>query len=220
MMNESQNKLNLLSRMSGSQRSLPPSLCSSTTSISTVPSVGSMAKIQRRRAGVSRKVMMPSKNDAIEGGKKIRRTVKRRYAITKYSQIPIRSMRSLRKYETENTVIAEHYVDEPPSLHDYHAVVFKEDNSIDREFEGSQQFLAILNMYYEESYQNARSNTHRSIIRSTILSDVKSHNFSFMKKSSSQRGRFFTVETDYLLSRIEEIFSLEDRSKSSHAYSA
>ncbi len=178
--------------------------------------------MRRRNAGACGTTIMASKNASVEGGKTIKRTVSRRYAITKYSQIPIRSMKSLRKYVRESRPVeSENYIENPPSTEDYDSVVFDEDDSIDMSYEGSQEFLAILNMYVNEQvYQSTKSETHRSIIRSTILNDIKNQGFRFMKKSSLHHGRFFLVDGLYLLSIVKRRLAMAHQKKPDHAHSA
>eukprot|EP01083_Nonionella_stella_P014296 40183_1 len=199
--NQKSYDINTLSTSTGSKDSLTNESSSTLLSL-----LRSHQKMHRRRAGVSRKYEFPSKCSTIEEPK--RRRIKRRYAITKYSQIPQHSMKALRSLVDDDDVVEAEsvttsYINKPINHFDK-VIVFDENDNLQVEYEGSQHFLALIRAYYEESYQEAFSDAHKSIIRSSIFQEIQDQGYTFIKKSVLNPGTFFTVEDIYALVKIKQ----------------
>lgn len=138
----------------------------------------------RRGAVVSHSVRYKSKSERIELNKSTKRKVVRRYAITKYSRIPLNFIKSLRKTtfndHDDDESIGDEYIPRP-SLNNNKVIVFDENDEIDLNYKGSSSFITIVRMYYREKYNYAETDTHRSIIRSAILDELKGRRYNFIK---------------------------------------
>merc|ERR1739844_475937 len=81
-------------------------------------------------------------------------------------------------------------------------IMFDEKDHLDKRSAEGIHFLALLNIYRRDMYKHADSDTHRSIVRSTILEEIKSQGYTFGKTSSSLEGRVVLVDDMYALNRI------------------
>ncbi len=189
--------------------------------------------MKRRLEGVSRRHIITChtnirKDFEIEGGKSLKRRAMRRYAITKYSQIPLNYMKSLRKKvdsvddnryfekQTSETFQADDNDDEQQLK----LVVFGLQDRLDTEKPGSQYFLNLISMYYSEKYQFADSDTHRSILRSIVLDEMKANGYKFVMKDLLRPNHYYVLDDLHVIKLIQAQFSLEKLKKAYYANSA
>ena len=198
-----------------------PSLMSSIVSHSTA-SVSSGQRMKRRRAGVSHDITRYSKHKEIEGGKSLKRRAVRRYAITKYSQLPLNYMKSLRKTVEleEDQPVLDSNESERLSPEDDRLIVFDLQDKLDHQAPGSVQFLSLIGLHYKEKYQYAESDTHRSILRSVILDEMKIHGYKFVRKDFLNSSHFYHLDDLHAVNLIKAQLSLERLKKSYYANSA
>lgn len=157
----------------------------SSTSVSSVPSVANReTSTKRRRYGISTHVnQLYSGNSIVEDGKPHQRRVRRRYAITKYSCLPLNVLHKIIRKEDQETIMNAsllHYAD-LPGLNDNRVVVFDRYGKLSLIYDGSVNFSSIIAIHYRESYQYCESETHQSIIRATILHELKTRGYRFIR---------------------------------------
>ena len=70
------------------------------------------------------------------------------------------------------------------------------------DFEGNDQFQAIIQSFYLDMYQFATTPTHRSIITSTILDELKSSKFKFYVRNYSTAGGYHELDDITALTKI------------------
>ena len=208
--------------MNKSNHSLP-SLMSSISSFSTA-SVSSSQRMKRRRAGVSHDhdITCYSKHNEIEGGKSLKRRAVRRYAITKYSHLPLNYMKSLRKTVEleEDLPVLDSNESERLSPDDDRLIVFDLQNKLEPKAPGSEQFLSLIGLYYKEKYQYAESDTHKSILWSVILDEMKIHGYKFVRKDILHPGHFYQLDDLHVVKLIKAQLSLERMKNTYYANSA
>lgn len=194
---------------------------SSITSLSTA-SVSSGQRMKRRRAGVSHDITCYSKHNEIEGGKSLKRRAVRRYAITKYSQLPLNYMKSLRKTVEleEDLPVLDSNESERLSPDDDRLIVFDLQDKLEPKAPGSEQFLSLIGLYYKEKYQYAESDTHKSILRSVILDEMKMHGYRFVRKDILHPGHFYHLDDLHAVNLIKAQLSLERMKNTCYANSA
>jgi predicted DNA-binding protein YlxM (UPF0122 family) len=155
--------------------------------------------MMRRGAIVSRDVYYQSKS-YIESEKNVKKKVLRRYAITKYSkEVPKSYLKSLKKQyheEKRRSVQTEMYETNDrnrtifvgkPKMTDDRLIVIDVNNDLSFKYTGSKLFITLVNIYYNDNYRFADTETNRSVIRSSIQDDLKRQGFRFVK--------IFNVET-------------------------
>lgn len=164
----------------------------------------------RRGAIVSRKIDVHSKSKVETSTSNNGKTFNRRHAITKYSEIPYQCIKSLRRQiQIKKEASSYPFCFKSMSMKENDSmIVFDEDFNLDFDHEGSRSFAAVLRIYYKEEYKYAVSITHESIIRNTILDDVKSRGFSFMKTCQSCRNRARILDDSEALGTIAHTLNI------------
>lgn len=209
--------MNKLSPQHQSHHSLPSLLSVSTASVSNDSIMRTMFK-PRRRAGVSHTVTSAckSRRKEVEGGKQLKRSAVRRYAITKYSQLPLPYMKSLRKRvdssHSNRHILLDHTSpasEKLPPADQGRLIVFDLQDVLATEITGSKHFLNLINLCYGEKYRYAKSGTHRSIVRSIILDEIKSNGYRFVKKDLLRPGYFYILDDSYAMRLIKNQLSIE-----------
>lgn len=162
--------------------------------------------MMRRGAIVSRNEYYQS-NSFIESEKKGKSKILRRYAITKYSKdVPNNYLKSLKKqyndekrrsvqteaFETNDRNVAIFVGN--PKVTDDRLIVIDVNNDLDFKYLGSKLFVTLLNIYYNDNYQFADTETNRSVIRSSIQDDLKRQGFRLVKILNSETSMGINLE--------------------------
>ena len=91
----------------------------------------------------------------------------------------------------------------------------RNDADVDQAHQGNIQFQCIIHSYYFDMYQFAPTATHRSIVRSAALDDLKSRGYSFLQSAnyhpSNLRGNkdeesFYVMDDADALEEIKRAF--------------
>lgn len=78
-------------------------------------------------------------------------------------------------------------------------------NLDDRSHEGNIQFQSIIHSYYHDMYQFAPSITHRSIVYSAVLDDLKSRGFAFLQGQRLGKDCVHNDESFYVMDDLDAL---------------
>lgn len=195
----------------------------STTTSSTL----STASKERRKAIVSRKFEYPSRSFRVESQKVKKRNMLRRYAITKYtSDLPLHYMKALRMLDQEEKVNPETvgvtYLVEN-TLTRNNIILFDENDNLVSSgnfSNGASFFASMIAVCFNESYQFCNSSTHKSILRSTTLNEMRDQGFIFVKRSLFRRGIVYVLDDMNALRMIRLHLNIEGSKRIRCAVSA
>lgn len=199
---------------------------------STTSSAGKRRKA-KRRFGVRSNEVFDLSDDSyrIEVQKDINRRVHRRYAITSQSScLPIEKMKLLQKFAIEDEEVQEEQIDYVPRpiigteeglmmKKDKNLIVFKEDGSLDSNYEGSKTFSSLISIYHQmntfdrELFRLEDTETHKSIMNNIIYDEIKQQGFKFMKESLYHPDKFILLDDMQALSKVKERLKTEAKKR-------
>lgn len=81
-------------------------------------------------------------------------------------------------------------------------VLFHADGKADPDHEGNRHFNSVIEATFFDTYQFAVTPTHRSIVRSTVLDEMKSKGHTFLRKCERDDGASYEILDDVDILRI------------------
>lgn len=166
-------------------------------------------KPRRRNAFISRNTIEEEENVSTTTSRKSMR----RYATTEYNLgITFDSMRSLRDDVDKDEGETKHSKPFSSAVNNHRFIVLDTNGNLDTRYKGSVDFISLVNMYYIESYQFADSETHQSIIRTTILHEIKNLGYRFIEIKSLHSGKALILDDDKALQTIQDRIKEEVKS--------